>query len=160
MNNSFTGFRAFITEREALSDKDKAEEKSRVKEKHGTEKSDYLSGLEREFGIKPSTLAKVMATSVELPVGQTIAGVDTKYMPMKFNPGMRGGSLEPVDAGSVMMAYKDGRKIDPKKAAYLLKHRHVKRKDATASLYDTPWGPAVAAAASGGAAAGGAAPPM
>jgi len=160
MNNSFAGFRAFITERDALTSKDKAKERSRTKEKHGTEKSDYLGGLEREFGIKPSTLAKIMGTSVELPVGQTIAGVDTKYMPVKYSPGLRGGKLEPVNAGSVMMAYKDGRKIDPEKAAYLLRHQRLNRKDATKGLYDTPWGPAVAAAAGGGAAAGGSPPPM
>lgn len=157
MGITFAGFKAFMEKYSPLSDKDKDAEKDRVKEKD--KPMDYLGGLQRELGIKKSsTLAKIIRTSPEIASGMNVDGVDAKYVPVKFDPGMRGGSMEVLPVGNVMMASKDGRDVSPDKMDY--SRKRVKRSGIVKTL-ERGWGPAVAAAAGGaGGAAPAGAPPM
>ncbi len=150
MGISFAGFRAFLEKFEPMSDKDKAADKDKARDKD--KPMDYLGGLQRELGIrKSSTLAKIIRTSPEIASGMDVDGLDAKYVPIKFNPGLRGGSMEIMPAGSVMMASKDGRDVPPDKLPY--GRRRVKRSGMVKTL-ERGWGPAVAAAAGGGATPG------
>ena len=142
--NTLAGFRTFFEKYSPASDKDKDAEKDRIK---GKEKPmDYLGGLQRELGIKKSsTLAKIIRTSPEIASGMNIDGIDAKYVPVKFDPSVRGGSMEVMPVGNVMMASKDGRDISPDKMDY--GRKRVKRSGIVNTL-ERGWGPAVAAAAS------------
>jgi hypothetical protein len=156
MTNSFAGFRAFLEKFEPQSDKDKDAAKDRI---NGKDKSmDYLGGLQRELGIrKASTLAKIIRTTPEVPAGMQIDGLDAKYVPVKFDPNLRGGSMQVLPVGNVMVASKDGRDVPPDKIDR--SRKRVKRSGIVKTL-ERGWGPAVAAAAARDAAGGGGAPPM
>lgn len=152
MQNSFAGFRAFLEKFEPQSDKDKDAAKDRISGKD--KPMDYLGGLQRELGIrKASTLAKIIRTSPEIASGMNVDGLDAKYVPIKFDPNLRGGSMQVLPVGDPMIASKDGRDVSPDKID--TSRKRVKRSGIVKTL-ERGWGPAVAAAAGGG--AGGGAP--
>lgn len=155
---SFEGFRTFLEKFEAKTDKDKAAIKDRDAGKQpmdslGAEEYQFVRGNKK---LRPGMYQKIKRTNPEILTGADIGGMKTNYVPVSITPGLRGGSVKPIDAGDEMQATDDKmRDLSPDEIVAKLKNRHMKRKDMTSGVYDR-W----AAAAAGGAGGAAAAPPM
>jgi hypothetical protein len=157
---SFAGFRTFLEKYEAKTQKDKDAKKDRASasskpmDSLGGEMYHFVRGPKKNRG---AMYAHIKRTNPEILTAADIAGVKANYLPVNITPGIRGGSVEPIDVGYQAQATDDNmRDLGPEEIMRKLRGRHMKRKDLTTGVYDR-W--ASAAAAAGGA-PGGAAPPM
>jgi len=155
---SFAGFRTFLEKYEAKTEKDKEEARERSDDR---QPMDSLGGEEYHFmrgpkKTKASTYRKIKKSDPQLSVNTDLQDPDLKanYVPLQITPGLRGGKVEPIDAGYSMQATDgSGRDLDPDEILARVGKRHMRRKDMTSGVYDR-W----AAAAAGGAAGAGPGP--
>lgn len=159
---SFAGFRTFLEKYEAKT----AKEKAKLRDRDAPDQPmDSLGGEEYHFvrgpkNTRANTYRKIKTSNPEILTGTDVAGVKANYVPVTLKPGLRGGEMEPIDAGYQMQATDDKmRDLDPAEIIAKLRNRHMKRKDMTGGVYDR-WASAAAAGAAGGAPGGAAPPPM